>query len=137
VLKKGEQLDFMPRSQVADRLLGNMQAWYKVIVREGGQEEEYLHKGMASSIDIYVKKRQGKKVVTIIEGLETFLISPQRFAEEMQVKCASSSTTNELQQSTPKKPLHEVVVQGNQVPICTKELMEHYGIPKQSIVVLK
>ena len=68
LLKKGEQLDFLPRSEVLDRMLKNMQAWHRILLREGGKEEEMVQKGAAQKISIAVKKRQGKKLVTIIEG---------------------------------------------------------------------
>ena len=68
LLKKGEELDFMPRSEIIDRLVRNMQAWSRVVVHEGGKQEEFLSKGTVNKIAVSVKKRQGKKVVTIIEG---------------------------------------------------------------------
>lgn len=68
LLKKGEQLDFMPRSEIIDRLVKSMQAWSRVVLHEGGKQEEFLSKGTVNKIAVSVKKRQGKKVVTIIEG---------------------------------------------------------------------
>ena len=68
LLKKGEHIDFMPRSQVLERLLSGMQAWYRTTSKEYDKEEETLNKGVAKKISIAVKRRQGKKVVTIVEG---------------------------------------------------------------------
>ena len=70
-------------------------------------------------------------------GLETYHIPYQKLAEDLQVKCASSATTNELQGSSTKKPLHEVVVQGSQIPSVTRELIEVWGVPKNCLDVHK
>lgn len=68
LLKKGEQLDFMPRSEVMRRFIDNLQAWHRVVINEGGKSEEIIGKGAPKKIGIAVKKRQGKKLVTIIDG---------------------------------------------------------------------
>lgn len=68
LLKKGENLGFLPRSELLDRLLNSMQAWYRLLIRENGKVEEILTKGTPQKIAVSVKKRQGKKLVTIIDG---------------------------------------------------------------------
>lgn len=68
LLKKGEQLDFMPRSEVNRRFIDNLQAWHRVVITEGGKREEIVGKGAPKKIGMAVKKRQGKKLVTIIDG---------------------------------------------------------------------
>jgi translation initiation factor 2D len=68
LLKKGEQVDFLPRSEVLDRLLKAMQPWYSSTLTQEGKKEETMHKGLLPKVSICVKKRQGKKLVTIIEG---------------------------------------------------------------------
>lgn len=69
LLKKGEQLDFMPRSEVLDRLLKAMQAWHRLTTTSGGASEELTAKGTMKKVSVAVKKRQGKKLVTIVEGM--------------------------------------------------------------------
>lgn len=71
LLKKGEDLDFMPRSEVNRRFIDNLQAWHRLIINEGGKREEIIGKGAPKKIGIAVKKRQGKKLVTIIDGMST------------------------------------------------------------------
>lgn len=68
LLKKGEDVDFMPRSEVNRRFIDNLQAWHRVVIIEGGKREEIVGKGAPKKIGIAVKKRQGKKLVTIIDG---------------------------------------------------------------------
>ena len=72
-----------------------------------------------------------------IAGIEAYLIPHQKLAEDLQVKCASSATTNEVQGSSAKKPMFEVVVQGSQIPIVTKELTETWGVAKNCLNVTK
>lgn len=76
-------------------------------------------------------------VVVVEPGLETFHIPHQKLAEDLQVKCASSATFGEIQGTSPKKPLFEVVVQGTQTPVVVKELTETWGIPKAWINIAK
>lgn len=68
LLKKGEDSTFMPRSEVNRRFIDNLQAWHRVVINEGGKREEIIGKGAPEKIGIAVKKRQGKKLVTIIDG---------------------------------------------------------------------
>ena len=68
LLKKGESVDFLPRSEVLDRLVKAMQPWYSSTLTQSGKTEGSIHKGVLPKISISVKKRQGKKLVTIIEG---------------------------------------------------------------------
>lgn len=74
---------------------------------------------------------------TIQLGLETFHIPHQKLAEDLQLKCASSATFGEVQGTSPKKPLYEVVVQGTQTTTVVKELTEMWGVPKAWISVAK
>lgn len=62
----------MPRSQAIERLVHGMQAWHKITVSEGGKMEELVNKGGVQKLTVAVKKRQGKKVVTVIEGEAVF-----------------------------------------------------------------
>lgn len=72
LLKKGEELDFMPRSEVMRRFIDNLQVWHRIVIGEGGKTEEIIGKGAPKKIGIAVKKRQGKKLVTIIDGQAFF-----------------------------------------------------------------
>lgn len=70
-------------------------------------------------------------------GLETFHVPHQKLAEDLQPKCASSATFGEVQGTSPKKPLYEVVVQGTQTSAVVKELTEVWGVPKAWISIAK
>lgn len=49
-------------------------------------------KGTPPAIKIDVKVRQGRKACTLITGLETWKIDPIALADELRVKCASSTS---------------------------------------------
>lgn len=70
-------------------------------------------------------------------GLETFQIPHQKLAEDLQLKCASSATFGEVNGSSPKKPVYEVVVQGSQTAVVVKELADTWGVPKNWISIAK
>ncbi len=77
----------MPRTHVLQGLKDAMQP----CVRIGG-ESGTIKKGMLQPIKIAVKTRQGKKMVTLITGMETFGVDPDEMAEELKKICAGSAT---------------------------------------------
>jgi translation initiation factor 2D len=51
-----------------------------------------LRKGTLQPIKIAVKTRQGRKMVTLITGMETFGVDPDEMAEELKKIRAGSAT---------------------------------------------
>ncbi|KAL2006368.1 hypothetical protein VTN00DRAFT_10022 [Thermoascus crustaceus] len=68
--------------------------------------------GPAPKVTVIVERRTGSKTVTRVSGLEVFGITPSLLAEELQKKCASS--TSVTQASGAPKGVMEVLVQGDQ-----------------------
>lgn len=68
--------------------------------------------GPAPKVTVIVERRTGSKTVTRVSGLEVFGITPSLLAEELQKKCASS--TSVAQASGAPKGVMEVLVQGDQ-----------------------
>lgn len=68
----------MPRSEVNKRFLDNLQAWHRVVIHDQGKSEEIVAKGTPKKIGIAVKKRQGKKLVTIIDGKRSLQVTVTR-----------------------------------------------------------
>lgn len=68
--------------------------------------------GATPKVHITIEKRTGSKVVTKVWNLETFGIIPALLAEELQKKCASS--TSVTQATGAPKGVMEVLVQGDQ-----------------------
>jgi translation initiation factor 2D len=80
-----------------------------------------------------MEKRQGKKTVTRIFGLEPFGIDPKGLAEELQKICAGGATVG---QAVGLKPgLLEVMVQGSQSKVVERTL-EKRGVPARFVAVL-
>lgn len=79
-----------------------------------------------------VKTRQGRKTITTITSLETFSIDVDEFAEEIRKVCAGATSIQPLSGASPKLGLREVMVQGNQVKIVERVLMER-GVPRRWI----
>lgn len=80
-----------------------------------------------------MEKRQGRKTVTRVFGLEPFGVDPKGLAEELQKICAGSATVG---QAVALKPgLLEVMVQGSQAKEVEKAL-EKRGIPGRFVGVL-
>lgn len=53
-------------------------------------------KGGMQPIALAVKTRQGRKVVTVITGLETYGIKVDEFAEDLKRICAGSASSKSL-----------------------------------------
>jgi translation initiation factor 2D len=77
----------MPRIHVIQGLKDGMQA----CVRIGGQGG-VIKKGTLHPVQIATKTRQGRKMVTLITGMETFGVDPDEMAEELKKICAGSAT---------------------------------------------
>ncbi|KAJ5291330.1 hypothetical protein N7478_000581 [Penicillium angulare] len=68
--------------------------------------------GSPPKVNITLEKRTGSKTITKVSGLEVFGIIPSLLAEELQKKCASS--TSVTQAVGAPKGVMEVLVQGDQ-----------------------
>ncbi|KAF9316595.1 hypothetical protein BG003_001782 [Podila horticola] len=132
LLKKGENVDRIPRDQTSDRLVGNMVLHHFVGYK--GQPVKFV-KGGVKSILITQEIRTGRKTVTKVSGLEHFMIDVDGFGQEIQVLCASSVAITPLVGASPKLNLREVMVQGPQLKNVTTVLQEK-GVPKKYVEFL-
>ncbi|KAG0034048.1 hypothetical protein BGZ81_006389 [Podila clonocystis] len=132
LLRKGENVDRIPRDQTSDRLVGNMVLHHFVGYK--GQPVKFV-KGGVKSILITQEIRTGRKTITKVSGLEHFMIDVDGFGQEIQVLCASSVAITPLVGASPKLNLREVMVQGPQLKNVTAVLQEK-GVPKKCIEFL-
>ncbi|KAG0089448.1 hypothetical protein BGZ93_011028 [Podila epicladia] len=132
LLKKGENVDRIPRDQTSERLIGNMVLHHFVGYK--GQPVKFV-KGGVKSILITQEIRTGRKTVTKVSGLEHFMIDVEGFGQEIQVLCASSVAITPLVGASPKLNLREVMVQGPQLKNITAVLQEK-GVPKKYVEFL-
>lgn len=85
---------------------------YHALIKPGQNLEDVKPKpGALPKITVTLERRTGNKVVTRVTGLETFGVVPQLMAEELQKKCASSTSVS--QATGAAKGLMEVLVQGD------------------------
>lgn len=100
------------------------------MVSRGG--ERSVGKGALAPISIIVEKRQGRKLITKVHGLETFLIDPEAFGRELQTAAAASASVGEREG---KGKGLEVTVQGGEYQKVATLLINKYGVPKKYVVV--
>ncbi|XP_078488586.1 eukaryotic translation initiation factor 2D-like [Ciona intestinalis] len=74
-----------------------------------------VHKGIPPCVEISTQKRTGNKKVTLVKNLESFLIDPHQFMDVIRKSAQASTSISVLPNSKPNHPLHQVLVQGNQV----------------------
>ncbi|OJI97259.1 hypothetical protein ASPVEDRAFT_36670 [Aspergillus versicolor CBS 583.65] len=88
-------------------------AAHYVILKPGQTLSDVKPKaGAAPKANITVERRTGSKTVTKVSNLEVFGILPNLLAEELQKKCASSTSVS--QATGAAKGVMEVLVQGDQ-----------------------
>ncbi|RKP08940.1 hypothetical protein THASP1DRAFT_14937 [Thamnocephalis sphaerospora] len=119
----------LPRASLSDRLRNAMSP-YHVVTLPG--QEPVVRKGVSRPLQIIVETRQGRKTVTRIVGLETFLIDLEEVSKRLQTACAGSVAVNPI---PGKKDAQEVMVQGSHVSKVEK-LLATYGIPKRCLEVV-
>lgn len=79
-----------------------------------------LKAGALPKVTITLERRTGSKVVTKLTGLERFGIPPQPLAEELQKKCASSTSVHQAAGAV--KGVMEVLLQGDHHRVVEKAL---------------
>ncbi|KAG0332339.1 hypothetical protein BG004_001295 [Podila humilis] len=129
LLKKGENVDRIPRDQTSDRLVANMVLHHFIGYK--GQPVKFV-KGGVKPVMIVQEIRTGRKTATRVSGLEHFMIDVDAFGQEIQVACAGSVAITPLVGASPKLNLREVMVQGPQLKNVTAALLER-GVPKKYI----
>ncbi|KAG1789499.1 uncharacterized protein HD556DRAFT_1397101 [Suillus plorans] len=117
-------MEFFKREQLIERLSDKMQSWYKICA-EG--KDPVLKKGQIKPISVVVKVRQGRKATTLITGFEPFLLEAAALAEELKMRCASSTSVSP---APGKSSGMLVLVQGKQVKEVT-EFLTSQGVPKR------
>ncbi|GES59166.1 RNA binding protein Ligatin/Tma64 [Aspergillus terreus] len=89
--------------------------------------------GAAPKVNVTLERRTGSKTVTKVSNLEVFGIIPNLLAEELQKKCASS--TSVAQANGAPKGVMEVLVQGDQRRALETALLRR-GLKSQWIEVV-
>ncbi|KAH1638608.1 hypothetical protein KXV25_004433 [Aspergillus fumigatus] len=105
-----------------------------VILRQGQAPSDVKPKaGATPKINLVLEKRTGSKTVTKVSNLEIFGIVPSLLAEELQKKCASSTSVAQATGAT--KGVMEVLIQGDQRKAVETALLRR-GVKTQWIDVV-
>ena len=131
VLAKGS----VPRDALIDRIVQACSPFWVVLRNDETRETVKAKSGNAPKIQITLETRSGNKTVTKLSGVEVFHVSPQPLAEELQKACASSTSVGHLAGSSPKNPVHEIMVQGPQKDAVVKAL-EKRGVNRHWVGIL-
>lgn len=129
LLNKNEDIEILAWDQLFERVSSKMNKCHQITFP--GQDP-IIRKGKIEAIEVKVEQRTGNKKVTLIRSLQSYGIDPQEFAHNIQIKAACSTSVSQL----PGKncaPGMQVLVQGNQVAIVAKFLLDEYKIPKKYI----
>lgn len=103
------------RDELLKRIVedSTLMAPYHVILRNNQTTADVKPKpGPAPSVTVTLERRTGSKTVSKVSGLEVFGILPSLLAEELQKKCASSTSVS--QANGAPRGVMEVLVQGDQ-----------------------
>ncbi|KAL3481883.1 hypothetical protein BJX99DRAFT_110280 [Aspergillus californicus] len=105
-----------------------------VILKPGQTPSDVKPKaGSAPKVTITLERRTGSKTVTKVSGLEIFGIIPALLAEDLQKKCASSTSVG--QATGAAKGVMEVLVQGDQRKVLESALSKR-GVKSQWVDVV-
>ncbi|KAJ9213351.1 hypothetical protein DTO166G4_4977 [Paecilomyces variotii] len=103
------------RDELLKRIVedSTLMAPYHVILRNNQTTADAKPRpGPAPSVTVTLERRTGSKTVSKVSGLEVFGILPSLLAEELQKKCASSTSVS--QANGAPRGVMEVLVQGDQ-----------------------
>lgn len=104
------------RDKLGDKLVKSCSPYF-IVLKPGESASDPGIKpkaGTPPKIQLLLEKRQGKKTVTRVSGVEPFRVDPKAMAEELQKTCAGSASVGQLMGSSPKNPVMEITIQGPQ-----------------------
>lgn len=126
------------RSELTEKLINSFSPYY-VIYKEGDDESNDLlvkkrlipRRGKIPNIKLTIESvKVGRRVVTKIEGCESFFIDLDKLASILKIKCGGSSTIVE-----DPKTGKSIMVQGKHDSSIIKLLQNDWGVPAKYCVV--
>jgi len=127
LISNKQNINELRREEILDLLCSKMQPWFSV--SQGNRN--ITKKGSLHPIEIVTKRRQGNRDVTIITNFEYFFIEATSLGEELRIKCASSTSVNDLPGKQASQ--QEVMVQGKHVA-AVRDVLLAKGVPKNWII---
>lgn len=129
ILNRNEYIDHLKWEELYSRCFAKMSNAYEVKLSDN---RKITGKGTIPPIEITTAQRSGNKKVTLVYNLEIYGIEPEKFAHEVQVGVAASTSVSQAA----SKRCTQVLIQGNQTKFVGKLLIETYLIPKKYIIGL-
>ncbi len=123
------------RDALAERMVATSSPFYAILRNDADVADTKPKSGTAPKIQITLETRSGNKTVSKLHGLEPYHIPPHPLADELRKVCAGSTTVDQLQGSSPKAPIMEVMVQGPQKDAILKAL-EKRGVHRNWVEML-
>ncbi|QGA17821.1 hypothetical protein EYB26_005497 [Talaromyces marneffei] len=113
---------------------GSLLAPYHAILKQGQSIADVKPKsGSAPKVSVMIERRAGNKTATKVSGIEYFGVIPTLLAEELQKKCASS--TSVAQATGAVKGVMEIMIQGDQRK-AVETALEKRGVKSQWVDVV-
>lgn len=123
--------DLIDRKTLAEKFLGKLKN-FSYVSRDGVGD---VCKGAIAPVLIRTEQRQGRKVVTVLSGMETFLISADTLRTELAKKFAASTSMGDVE-GKKNEGRKEILVQGDVIKATAEFLMQKYQVPKRFIQVM-
>lgn len=139
ILSKICKDEIIKRSELTEKLINSCSPYY-VIYKEGDdQSNDFLVKkrsvpkrGDIPNIKLTIESvKLGRRVVTKIDGCESFFIDLNKLAGILKIKCGGSSTITE----DPKTGKSTIMVQGKHDNSIIQLLQNDWGVPAKYCVV--
>jgi translation initiation factor 2D len=113
---------------------GSLLASYHAILKQGQTIADVKPKsGSPPRVTVTIERRGSNKTVTKVAGIEIFGITPTFLAEELQKKCASSTSVSQATGAV--KGFMEILVQGDQRK-AVETALERRGVRSQWVDVV-
>lgn len=116
------------KGDVLKAFMKEMKEHYAIFF-EGDIEEPKFRRGPVPKIGLDTKMRQGRKIITLVKGLEPFRINPDTLSSFCQKQFACSCSTKSL------PPGYDLLIQGNVVNDLKNVLIQAFGVSSSIISI--
>lgn len=132
VVRKGDPTPrVLRKAEIKELFLARMSR-QNIVSRDG---QTHVRRGQLGKVRITTERRQGNKRVTVVQGLETFLIDSVALCGSLSKLLAAATTTEEAPGA--KKGAYLVVAQGDHKDRLAAHLTDVYKIPRNCIDIQK
>ncbi|KAI9091469.1 hypothetical protein DFS34DRAFT_326062 [Phlyctochytrium arcticum] len=120
-------INHLPRDEITTRFLDRMQKYHRLTTPS--RPDAVIAPGVLKPISLSVEKRQGRKTVTKVLGVERLGINPDDLASKLRVRCAASTSLTPIPSSKNNIAGMEIMVQGSKIREVCLTLEKDFGVP--------